>query len=123
MKFARRRRAEIRFSGTQNAAIGKNRARMRQADGKDLSGGRLYALLRFFVKNAPNGTLERNKAEIKMHLNNDFSLKRCILNFGSELSPLYELRKSDIGAASLDLFSVSFTDSIELLCFLSESEK
>ena len=43
--------------------------------------------------------------------------------FGGELSPLYELRKSDIGAASLDCFSVSFTDSIELLCFLSGSEK
>ena len=43
--------------------------------------------------------------------------------FGGELSPLYELRKSDIGAASSDCFSVSFTDSIELLCFLSGSEK
>ena len=43
--------------------------------------------------------------------------------FGGELSPLYELRKSDKGAASLDCFSVSFTDSIELLCFLSGSEK
>ena len=43
--------------------------------------------------------------------------------FGGELSPLCELRKSDIGAVSLDCFSVSFTDSIELLCFLSGSEK
>jgi len=43
--------------------------------------------------------------------------------FGGELSPLCELRKSDKGAVSLDCFSVSFTDSIELLCFLSESEK
>ena len=42
---------------------------------------------------------------------------------GGELSPLCELRKSDKGAASLDCFSVSFTDSIELLCFLSGSEK
>ena len=42
---------------------------------------------------------------------------------GGELSPLCELRKSDKGAVSLDCFSVSFTDSIELLCFLSESEK
>ena len=42
---------------------------------------------------------------------------------GGELSPLYELRKSDIGAVSLDCFSVSFTDSIDLLCFLSGSEK
>ena len=43
--------------------------------------------------------------------------------FGGELSPLCELRKSNKGAVSLDCFSVSFTDSIELLCFLSESEK
>ena len=42
---------------------------------------------------------------------------------GGELSPLCELRKSDKGAVSLDCFSVSFTDSIELLCFLSGSEK
>ncbi len=43
--------------------------------------------------------------------------------FGGELSPLCELRKSNKGAVSLDCFSVSFTDSIELLCFLSGSEK
>ena len=78
-----------------------------------ISGGLLFATKAYQLFNSVSGFIKRNKK----------SFLKGSLFFGGELSPLCELRKSDKGAASLDCFSVSFTDSIELLCFLSGSEK